>query len=149
MASRASIRKHPIHPILVPLPIGLWIFSLACDVVYLFVSTNAVWDQMAFYTMVGGVAGALLAALPGFIDFLSLSDPPVKRIALTHMLVNLTVVILFAANLLLRAASPPGAPAPMVLSVVGVILLGVAGWLGGELVFRHGVGVERQPPMIG
>ncbi|MGH7587498.1 MAG: DUF2231 domain-containing protein [Gemmatimonadota bacterium] len=148
MASPASIGKHPIHPLLVPLPIGLWIFSLVCDAVYAFVSTEVFWDRMAFWTILGGIVGALLAAVPGFIDFLSLTDPRVKRIALTHMLVNLTTVALYAVNLWLRTTSPPGAGTPVVLSIVGVLLLAVAGWLGGELVFRHGVAVERPSPTI-
>ena len=149
MASRASIGKHPIHPLLVPLPIGLWIFSLVCDAVYAFVSTEVFWDRMAFWTILGGIVGALLAAVPGFIDFLSLTDPRVKRVALTHMLVNLTTVALYAVNLWLRTTSPPGAGTPVVLSVVGVLMLAVAGWLGGELVFRHGVAVERPSTPIG
>jgi uncharacterized membrane protein len=148
MASAASIRKHPIHPVLVPLPIGLWVFSLICDLVYAFVSPEVFWDRMAQWTMAGGLAGALLAAVPGFIDFLSLTDPRVKRVALTHMLVNLTTVALYAVNLWLRTTSPPGAGTPVVLSVIGVLLLGVAGWLGGELVFRHGVAVARPSPPI-
>ncbi|HKY59665.1 MAG TPA: DUF2231 domain-containing protein [Gemmatimonadota bacterium] len=149
MASPASIARHPIHPALVPLPIGLWIFSFVCDVVYLFVSSDVVWDRMAFYAMLGGVAGALLAAVPGFIDFLSLTDPAVKRVALAHMLVNLSLVAMYAVNLWLRTTAPSGAVAPIALSLVGVVLLAVAGWLGGELVFRHGVAVERSSQPIG
>lgn len=148
MASPASIRKHPIHPLLVPLPIGLWVFSLVADVVYRYISSDSVWDEMAFYTMAGGLVGALLAAVPGFIDFLSLSGGQVKRIALTHMLLNLTVVALFAVNLWLRTTSSPGAGTPFLLSVMAILLLSVSGWLGGELVFRHGVAVEREPPMV-
>lgn len=123
MSSPASIRKHPIHPMLVPLPIGLWIFSLVSDLVY--------------------------AALPGFIDFLSLSGPRVKRVAMTHMVLNLTIVALYAVNLWLRTTSAPGAAAPLALSIVAVLMLAVSGWLGGELVFRHGVAVDRDSTMIG
>ena len=145
---RARLFKHPIHPMLVPLPIGLWIFSFVCDLVYRFLSDNVIWDEVAFYTMAGGIVGALLAALPGFVDFLSLQDPTVRRVALTHMLVNLTTVALYAVNLWLRTVNPPGAGTPLVLSVVGMLLLAVAGWLGGELVFRHGVAVEQEPSRI-
>ena len=145
----ARLFKHPIHPMLVPLPIGLWIFSFVCDLVYRFLSDNVIWDEVAFYTMAGGIVGALVAALPGFIDFLSLQNPAVRRIALTHMLVNLTTVALYAVNLWLRTISPPGTGTPALLSVVGVLLLAVAGWLGGELVFRHGVAVEQEPSKLG
>jgi uncharacterized membrane protein len=146
---QARILNHPIHPMLVPLPIGLWIFSFACDLVYRFLSDLERWDTMALYTMAGGIAGALLAALPGFLDYLSLEDRATRRVATTHMLINLTTVGIYAVNLWLRTTSPPGAATPFALSIVGIILLGVAGWLGGELVFRHGVAVTARSPAPG
>ena len=138
----AQIKGHPLHPILVPLPIGLWVFSLVCDLVYRFLSSEPVWETMAFYTMAGGLVGALAAALPGFIDFLSITDPAPRRIALTHMLINLSLVAVYSINLWLRAATSDS-DVPILLSAMGAILLGVSGWLGGELVFRHGIGSSR------
>ncbi len=146
---RAQILNHPIHPMLVPLPIGLWIFSFACDLVYRFVSDLVLWDTMALFTMAGGIAGALLAALPGFLDYLSLEDRATRRVATAHMLINLTTVGLYGVNLWLRTNTPPGATTPFALSIVGIILLSVAGWLGGELVFRHGVAVVERSPAPG
>lgn len=145
MASPASIQKHPIHPMLIPFPIGLWIFSLLCDVVYAMGWGGAVWNDMAFYTMVGGIIGALAAAIPGYIDYRSLTDPQTTTIARWHMLVNLSIVVLFAINLSLRMWSEPGAVLPVLLSLVGIAMLGVAGWLGGELVYVHRVAVEPEP----
>src|SRR5688572_11509153 len=97
-AMRAQIFKHPIHQMLVPLPIGLWIFSFLCDLVYRFLSDLELWDTMALFTMAGGIAGALLAALPGLIDYLSLEDRATRRVATAHMLINLTTVGLYAVN---------------------------------------------------
>ena len=74
MRTPASIAGHPIHPMLVTLPIGLWVFSFVCDLVYAFGSVTAVWKTVAFFTMAGGLVGALAAAIPGLIDLLSL--PP-------------------------------------------------------------------------
>ena len=145
MASPASIQKHPIHPMLIPFPIGLWIFSLLCDVVYAMGWGGAVWNDMAFYTMVGGIIGALAAAIPGYIDYRSLTDPQTTTIGRWHMLVNLSIVVLFAINLSLRMWSEPGAVLPALLSLVGIAMLGVAGWLGGELVYVHRVAVEPEP----
>ncbi|WP_447979942.1 DUF2231 domain-containing protein [Candidatus Nitrospira bockiana] len=142
MASPASFLKHPIHPMLIPFPIALWIFSLVCDVVYAMGWGTEVWNDLAFYTMIGGLLGALAAAVPGYLDYRSLTDRDVARIGRWHLLTNLTIVALFAVNLLMRMASPPGAGLPIVLSVIGVALLGVSGWLGGELVYVHGVAVE-------
>ena len=80
MRTKANIAKHPIHPMLVAIPIGLWIFSLACDVIRVMGATSPNWQIAAYYTLVGGILGALIAAVPGFIDMLFLPPGP-KRIA--------------------------------------------------------------------
>jgi uncharacterized membrane protein len=143
MHSRAAIAKHPIHPMLVAIPIGLWLFSLACDVIHLLGATSENWLLVARYTMVGGVFGALIAAVPGFIDMLALPWP-VKRVALIHMAINLTVVVLYVINAWMRARGVESA-LPFWLSFVGVAMLGVSGWLGGKLVYVLGVAVEPAP----
>ena len=143
MRTPASIFKHPIHPMLIVFPIGLWIFSLACDLIRLAGASGDAWSTVAFYSMVGGLIGALCAAIPGFIDLLFYKGgaPPVKKIALTHMAINLTVVVLYAINIWLRASGSISG-APVLLSIVGVALLFVSGWLGGQMVHVYGVGVE-------
>ncbi len=143
MRTPASIHKHPIHPMLVVFPIGLWIFSLICDLIGLTVAAPAVWFTVAFYSMVGGLIGALLAAVPGLIDLLFYKwREPVKRIALAHMAINLSVVALYIINVVMRAGEPESVRIPILLSLIGVCLLAVSGWLGGQLVHVHGVGVE-------
>ena len=67
MSTPASIAKHPLHPMLVVFPIGLWIFSLISDFAFL-LTGHIAWNDVAFYTMTGGLIGALVAAAPGFID---------------------------------------------------------------------------------
>jgi uncharacterized membrane protein len=141
----ATIAKHPIHPMLVVFPIGLWIFSLVCDLVFLFGPANPLWRDMAFYTMAGGWIGALAAAVPGLIDYFSMSPGAATRIATTHMTLNLVVVTLYAINLWIRWAGAGAAGWPVGLSVLAVLLLAAAGWLGGELVYVHGMGVEEKP----
>ncbi|MEO7207587.1 MAG: DUF2231 domain-containing protein, partial [Steroidobacteraceae bacterium] len=135
MQSPASIAKHPIHPMLVVFPIGLWIFSLACDLIGLNVATPGVWFTVALYTMVGGLIGALAAAVPGLIDLLYYKGgaPPVKKIALVHMTINLTAVVLYAVNIWLRTSSQGNMNTPVLLSVVGVCMIAVSGWLGGQM----------------
>jgi len=148
MRTPASIFKHPIHPMLVVFPIGLWIFSLICDVVRLAGASDDTWSTVAFYSMVGGLIGALCAAVPGLIDLLLYKGglPPVKKIALTHMAINLTAVVVYVINIWLRARSPTPVDTslslPVVLSVIGVALIFVSGWLGGQMVHVYGVGVE-------
>jgi uncharacterized membrane protein len=145
MRTPASIGSHPIHPMLVVFPIGLWVFSLVCDLVYLGGGQANIWGALALYSMVGGLVGALAAALPGFVDFVSLGERAVRRIALTHMTINLIVVALYAVNIWLRFNDPANTPVGIVLSVIGVGMLAASGWLGGEMVHVHGVGVEPQP----
>jgi uncharacterized membrane protein len=142
MSTPASIRNHPIHPMLIVFPIGLWIFSLACDVFYHAGSHNIFWKGAAFYSMAGGIIGALLAAIPGFIDYLSLTDRRAKKIATMHMVLNLAVVAMFIFNLGIRYNAPPsGEVFEVMLSVAAISLMSISGWLGGSLVFEHRVGV--------
>ena len=149
MRTPASIFKHPIHPMLIVFPIGLWIFSLACDLIRLAGVSGDAWSTVAFFSMIGGLVGALCAAVPGFIDLLFYKGgaPPVKTIALTHMAINLTAVVLYAINIWLRASGPTNLgtslSAPVVLSIIGVALLFVSGWLGGQMVHVYGVGGRR------
>ncbi|MGZ5138303.1 MAG: DUF2231 domain-containing protein [Burkholderiales bacterium] len=142
MRTPASIAKHPIHPMLVPIPIGLWIFSFVCDLTFVLGSGVSLWFTLSFWTMIGGLVGALLAAVPGFIDMLSLSAQP-KRLALTHLALNATIILLYAINIGTRIQGASIAGAPLILSVVGIGLLVVSGWLGGQMVYVHRVGVEE------
>jgi len=124
---------------LIVFPIGLWIFSLACDLIRLAGVPGDAWATVALFSMIGGFIGALCAAVPGFIDLLFYQGgaPPVKKIALTHMAINLTAVVLYAINIWLRASDPAnmstGMSAPVLLSMIGVALLFVSGWLGGQI----------------
>jgi uncharacterized membrane protein len=143
MFTPTTFKKHPLHPLLVGMPIGLWIFSLVCDAVAFFGWGGSTWKDVAYYTMAGGIVTALIAAIPGFIDLLSFTDARLKRIGVIHMIVNLVVVGLYVINLALR---PSESNVPLLLSVIGVVLLFAAGWLGGELVHVHGVTVQDKPP---
>ena len=141
MHTPASIAKHPLHPMLVAVPIGLWVFSLVCDLIHVFGGTSPNWPIVAYYTLIGGIVGALVAAVPGFIDMLSLPWGT-KRIALIHMSINLTVVALYVVNAWLRRRGAPEMT-PVWLSVIAVLMLVVSGWLGGKMVYEHGVAVDH------
>jgi len=105
-----------------------------------------VWKDLAYYTLAGGIITALLAAVPGFIDLLSLTEPKLKRIGVIHMVINLVVVGLYIVNLVLRRGQNVDSPIPVILSAVAVVLLGISGWLGGELVHAYGVSVSDRRP---
>jgi len=109
-----------------------------------------VWkNYIAFYTLLGGIIGAAAAAIPGLIDWATLTDPAAVRIGNWHARVNITGLLIFIASFYLRTTS--GAKwivsvpmLPFFLSLIGVVGLAIAGYLGGELVFRHGVAVNAQ-----
>jgi len=141
MSSPASIKKHPLHPMLVGLPIGLWVFALVCDVIHV-LSGNVVYHTVATYSNAGGIVGAVLAAAPGLIDYFSIDEAEMKRIANLHLAVNLGAVVIFAINLWLRFRLPVDNRVPLLLSLVGVLAIGFGGWLGGEMVYVKGMAVE-------
>ena len=145
MVSTASFKGHPLHPILIPLPIGLWIFSIVSDLIFKFGFGGPVWNEVAFYTLGGGIVGALIAALPGFIDLTDLQNPKTKTIAIWHMFINLLAVAVYCVNFWLRMHRAPGDTLPIALSVGGIVLIIISGWLGGEMVYVRGVAV-KQPP---
>ena len=143
MRTPASIAGHPIHPMLVPLPIGMWVLSLACDIIAAFAADPTNWKTVALYAMVGGIIGALVAAVFGLVDLLSL-PPTIRRTALAHMSINLVVVVLFVIDAWLRVSGSD----PVWLSVIAILLLLVSGWLGGKMVYRLGVAVDAQAPGV-
>jgi len=149
MASPASMGRHPVHPMLIPFPIALWIFSLIADIIYLW-RGNPVWrDYVAFYALLGGIIGAAAAAVPGIIDWLSIKDREVKKLADWHARLNVIALLVFIASFYLRTTSGSrfvsgSSTIPLLLSVLGIILITISGWLGGEMVYVHGVAVEPQ-----
>jgi uncharacterized membrane protein len=141
MASPASIKKHPIHPMLVAFPIGLWVFALICD--FMRTATgNTAWQTVAIYCIAGGIAGALVAAVPGLIDYFSIDEAAMKRIATLHLAANLGAVVIFAIDLWLRFRVQADSYLPLGMSIVGVLAIGAGGWLGGEMVYVKGMAVE-------
>jgi len=136
--NRATIAGHPIHPMLVTIPIGLWIFSLVCDVVFA-TTGDAVWHTTAYLTLGGGIVGALLAAIPGLIDLLTLHEGAERRTGVLHMVLNLAIVAVQGANFWIRSMSEYSFPLVLGISVIAVGALVVSGWLGGHLVHVLGV----------
>jgi uncharacterized membrane protein len=124
------------------------VFSLVCDVIFLISGQNPVWKDVALYTLGGGIVGALLAAVPGFIDYLSLKDPQTKKIGTKHMVLNLLAVVVFLGSFFLRLGGGNASIFPVLVSLLGVILIGISGFLGGEMVYVHGVGMSTRDDVI-
>src|SRR5215204_6572974 len=144
MESRFKLLGHPVHPMLIVFPLGLFITAVVFDVLYL-INDEGRWAQTAYYMIAAGVIGGLLAAVPGLVDWLAIpGGTRAKSLGLWHGAGNVVVTALFAVSWLLRGDEPRSPDAlASVLAFVGVALGAVTGWLGGELVDRLAVGVDR------
>jgi len=148
MASKASIGGHPIHPILIPFPIALWSTSFAVDLCFYFLRYPG-FVVISKFLIAAGCLGALAAAVPGIIDWLAIKDPQVNKIANWHARLNIIALVIFGVSLYLRmhvGSHWVGGhlTIPFLLSLLGVVLIGISGWLGGELAYKYGVGVAPQ-----
>ena len=144
MESKAKLFGHPIHQMLIVFPLGLLATSLAFDVAFL-ATGDSTFGLVSFWMIAAGVCGALAAAVFGLIDWWSIpSGTRANELGLWHGGGNVLVTALFAASWSLRQDAPAiPSQAAIGLSVIGVLLALVTGWLGGELVTRLGVGVDE------
>jgi uncharacterized membrane protein len=145
MRTKARVLGHPIHPMLVAIPIGLFLLSLVFDLIAM-TGRSAVLGAASFWAILGGVCGGLLAAVFGLIDWTGIpARTRAKRIGLWHAGLNVVVVGLFAIAWLMRLGTPAHEPSWIAVGfeIVAVALMTIAGWLGGELVDRLGVGVDE------
>ena len=136
--------RHPLHAPFVHFPVALLGTSLLFDVVGL-VRGEALWWAIAFWNVALGLCVGGVTAATGFADSLRIApDSPASPVLTRHMLVVLAALSCYGAALLVRdgAGPPVGASrlATLGLEGVGLVLLLLAGWLGGEMVYRHGVG---------
>jgi uncharacterized membrane protein len=145
MESRVKLLGHPIHPMLIVLPLGLFAAALLFDIVYLATGDDAL-AEVAFWNIALGIVGGLLAAVFGAIDWWAIPrETRAKRLGLIHGVGNVLIVGLFLVSWLLRLPNHAYAPdvVPFVLGLVAVLLALGTAWLGGELVYRLRVGVDR------
>jgi len=143
MESKAKFLGHPVHQILIPLPLGLLSTSVAFDVMHR-VTSDDTWGTVANATIGAGLIGGVIAAPFGTVDWLAIpGGTRAKRIGTLHGLGNVVVLGLFAASWWLRRERPQAMKnLPYALSLAGVTVAAGTGWLGGELVDRLGVGVD-------
>jgi uncharacterized membrane protein len=144
MESRAKLLGHPIHPMLIVLPLGLFIGATVFDALYIWRQSLA-FATAAYWNIAAGVVAGLLAAVFGLIDWLAIpAGTRAKRIGLLHGGANVLVVLMFTLIWFMRTNTPDGTPTTglFLFEVVALALGTVAGWLGGELVDRLGVGVD-------
>ena len=145
MKSKITLLGHPIHPMLVVFPLGLFAASVIFDVLY--ISTrNFDLPTVSYYLIGAGLIGGLLAAIFGAIDWLGLpSNSRAWNLGIWHGIGNLLVVGLFLLSWLRRKDNLNFIPenSALTLSLVGIGIALVTMWLGGELVYRLGVAVDQ------
>jgi uncharacterized membrane protein len=143
--STAAIARHPIHPMLVPLPIGLLIAALGSDIGFWFTG-DAFWARASLWLIGAGLLTGIAAAAAGLTDFLTIPRVREYRAAWIHLIGNVAVIVLSAMSWLLRLpdASEAVLPGGILLSAIVAAILGVTGWYGGELSYRHRVGVIEE-----
>lgn len=146
MNRRLRIGGHPIHPALTDFPIALLPLALVWEIIALWQGGDF-WWKAAFWTLIAGLVVAVPTAVTGFLDYLTLTrNSTAFKTATTHMLVMLTAVCFFAGSAVAQAGpseiSGGQAAIAVALAATGAALMGFGGWLGGELVYGEGVGVE-------
>jgi uncharacterized membrane protein/nitrite reductase/ring-hydroxylating ferredoxin subunit len=138
---------HPVHPALVHFPIGLFVLSLLLDIApYLNLTSNDLF-RASLYAMGFGLTIGVLAALTGLVDRSDIRlDHPARKTSTIHMVLNLTALGLLGINFFLRLGQSDlaGLPLPyLLLSLIGVVIILVSGYLGGTMVYDNGIAVGR------
>jgi len=146
MRSTARLGSHPIHPMLIPFPLALWIMSFVFDILGRGLDKPALWSA-GFYCAIAGCVGALFAAVPGVID-LFFTVPPRssgRNRGYIHGALNVTILIIFLV-IAIRRGNADMIPdnTSLLLSFIAVAMLGYSGWLGGTLSYRNQIGVDRR-----
>jgi uncharacterized membrane protein len=137
---------HPIHPVLVTIPIGAWVSSIVLDIASLAKNDTAL-AQASVWLIAIGVIGALLAAVFGSLDLSTIPrGTKAFTTGITHMSLNLVAVALFAIDYGVRIQqTTPSVPiGGFILSLVGLAVIGASGWLGGKLAYHYGVRVADE-----
>ena len=144
MRAKARLLGHPIHPTLIVFPLGLLTASAIFDIIYV-CTQNSHWADLSYWIIASGIIGGLIAAVFGIIDWFGIPEATrAKYIGLIHGSSNVVVVILFIVSWFMRRTNPaaPGMTA-MMLGWIGIVIALFGSWLGGELVYRLNVGVDR------
>lgn len=146
MYSKIKIAGHPVHPMIIAYPVAFYTATLVCFIVY---SSNAdpFWFKVAVVANGAGILMAVVAALPGFIDWLNIPGTKrAKTVGLNHMLLNVGALILFAINFFMQYPkcneTQPSASSAILLTGLGLILTVIAGFLGWSLIQNHHIGVS-------
>jgi len=145
MRSKAQIKSHPLHPILVSFPVAFFTGTLLAHLAGWYLDHSGL-IQTAYYLNAAGIAFAVLAAIPGFIDFLYTVPPKSsgKKRAARHGILNVLMLGIFIAAFIYRRNEDASQMILAFMEIFGVMLMMIAGWLGGTLVYRNQIGVDHR-----
>lgn len=143
MRSKVNIKSHPLHPILIPFPIAFFTGTVLAHVLGWAMEAPGLLDT-AYYLNIGGIVFALIAAVPGFIDFLYTVPPnsSAKKRGAKHGISNVLTVVIFVVALVCRSGTNVNDVVVLVIELAGIALMIAAGWMGGTLVYRNQIGVD-------
>jgi uncharacterized membrane protein len=139
----AAVLGHPLHPMLVVIPVAALVGAAVTDWIFFGVG-GEFWALTSYWLLLVGLLVAIPAAITGALDFMSVARARTMGIAWAHAIGNIVAIMLVLVNFLIRRDNPADPPIQAILlsSVVFATLL-VTAWLGGEMTFRHGIGVSR------
>ncbi len=142
VTSTVAVAGHPFHPLLVTLPITFLVSAPVTDIVY-WLTSDLFWAKASYWVIVAGLATAVLAAITGLMDFLRIERVRKRKAGWAHMFLNIAVLALTIINLAVRLGDPSSKIVylGLILSVIVATLLGLSGWYGAELIYRHKVAV--------
>lgn len=142
--SKAAIAGHPLHPMVVPLPIAFLLTTLVADAAF-HLTGDSFWARLALWTLGAGLVTGLVAGLLGAIDFATVRRARASSAGWIHAVGNSLALLLSTGNLVYRFKVPDDTePTGLMLSVAVAVILVITAWAGGELVYRQGIGVDRR-----
>jgi uncharacterized membrane protein len=145
MYTKARIFGFNIHPMLLVFPVAFYTGTLLLYTVYI-LNNDIFWFKVGYVANLAAIITAVLAAIPGFIDFLNIpSDSNAKRVGFFHMVFNLIALLLYSISFLFQKDNwnkPVNIGISIGLSAMGFILTCMAGYIGWSMVQKHHVGVD-------
>ncbi|HEY9860031.1 MAG TPA: DUF2231 domain-containing protein [Candidatus Obscuribacterales bacterium] len=142
IVSTVAIAGHPLHPLIVTIPIAVLVLTAGSDLGY-WLTKDAFWARASFWLLAVGLVAGVVAAITGMMDFLKIERVRKRTAGWAHMVLNVAVLLLSIANFALRWGNTTGAvlPTGIIISTIVAVLLGLSGWYGAELVYRHKIAV--------
>ena len=142
IVSTVAIAGHPLHPLIVTIPIAVLVLTAGSDLGY-WLTKDAFWARASFWLLGIGIASGVVAAITGMMDFLKIERVRKRTAGWAHMALNVALLLLSIANFVIRWGNTTGAVLPLgiIISTIVAVLLGLSGWYGAELVYRHKIAV--------